>query len=484
MARQFITILTLSTALVLLFQNCSGSFSGSTSNKNNSGALIFTALACPGGTLAGDVIITENNSIAMDCAIAGNLTVTNGATLQIDYSSSSNSVFVIRGDVTVDSTSKLIVFGHIGGGDKFVISNNFSQQRGFTASDNATISFKNIEFQTQENISASSSSLVMDFQGLGNSRLILENCNLNTSTAWLLGHFNNNASLTIIDSQGLPTENYIHDSATVKISGPSTHTGVWLDAEGAVGTISLPDQNSPYTWKIGRNNGLNVGWLFENSNASTGIGVEVRTGTSLEIIGHGTSAPLTGELKIGYFVENATENLVGLDVGIQNKIISPRLKLTDVQMGPIAWQIYPGAGSTVNIINSKINEIGISGQNSIVTVTNSILQLAVLAAMAPGSQLNITNSQIWNQMIQAANGGQVQITSSPIYGTLFFSSSASSTIAIYNSSFNNNPTGCTQSNMINISTGQPQCNPFRPSGAPAKMGPGQVTCTLTSGCSF
>jgi hypothetical protein len=41
--------------------------------------------------------------------------------------------------------------------------------------------------------------------------------------------------------------------------------------------------------------------------------------------------------------------------------------------------------------------------------------------------------------------------------------------------FFQNPTGCTGNNMINLATGQPNCNPFIPPGFPQNLSPAAVT---------
>lgn len=478
------------------FQNCTNTFSppqqGAAATPNtdtgstdpNPPPIPSVTLACAGGIHTGALVVNVNTVLTESCIIAGDLTVKNDAVFQVDYSSKSNNRFIVRGNVLAESNSQLVINGKPGGDNHFVIANEYSQQRNMMSKGSATISIKQMELRTQEQIVAANGSLDVNYNAYDTSKLIVENSKLVLETAWLLAYFHDSSQLKIIDSQGIPSENYIYDSSNIKVSGPTTHTGFWLNALGAKGILNLPDMNSPFSWKVGKANGLDVGWLLDIENSQPGLGIEIRTGTDLEINGNGTSAPIGGELKIGYYIENASETLVGLDVGIQNRRISPRLKLNNVQLGPIAWAIYPGENATVNIQNSKINEIGISGMNTNVSVSGSILQLAVLGVMAPTSQMNITNSDIWNQSIRADGGGKVNITGSQIHGSQFLAISTGSTIAISNSAFFANPSGCTQGTMVNMTTGEPQCNPFRPPGMPTKAGSGQVTCQNTSNCNF
>ena len=77
---------------------------------------------------------------------------------------------------------------------------------------------------------------------------------------------------------------------------------------------------------------------------------------------------MTGELKISYFVVDQRETLDGLKSGLQNRKVGDQLTLNDVQLGPIAWQIYAGDNADLTIKNSTINEIGIFGHNAKVQV--------------------------------------------------------------------------------------------------------------------
>ena len=227
-----------------------------------------------------------------------------------------------------------------------------------------------------------------------------------------------------------------------------------------------------------------MGWSLQVDDAQPGIGIEVKPASALTIIGNGAQAAVTGELKISYFVIGSRETLDGLKAGLQNCQISDRLTLKDVQLGPIAWQIYVGDNADLTIENSTINELGIFGRNAKVRVERSVLQLAVLAALGPGSSLDIRDFDVWNQTIEVANKGKVSIVGSRIYGTLFHTRDSGSNISIEGGSFEENPARCTQATMVNIATGQPKCNPFRPPGMPRAEGAGKVECAGTEGCTW
>ena len=148
------------------------------------------------------------------------------------------------------------------------------------------------------------------------------------------------------------------------------------------------------------------------------------------------------------------------------------LTLTNVNLGFFAWQIYCENNSgLVTIQNSVVNEIG-ALQNSNVQVINSTLQLGDLASAAPGSQLLVNNSDVWNHVVQAMNGGNLTIENSTIHGNYFTASGCTgadcSTIALTNDTEENNGTQSTCSgNNIFQANGIPNCDPLNPLEAPS-----------------
>lgn len=423
-------------------------------------------------------------TIADHCTIQGDLVVKGDAVLEVDYSNKQGARFVVEGNVIVEGNSTLWVHGQAGARGVFVVDNDFSQQRSMISKDAATIKLEHVEFETQATIDPGKGSVYMSYEAKDRSGLIVDDSKVVGERAWLLANFFNTSSLRAINTDHLPNEIYVHDSSTIRVSGSRTQTGVWLDAGGAQGTLTLPDVSGPYTWTAGNGAGLNVGWTLEVDDAQAGLGVEIRPGSSLTINGRGARAPVTGELKIAYFVVGGNETLQGFNAGLQNRQVSDRLTLNDVQLGPIAWQMYAGDDANLTITGSTINEVGIFGKNAVVKVEDSILQLAVLAALGPGSTLEIRDSESWNQSIEAANNAKVTISNSSIYGSLLHARDPASVIAISGGAFHENPTGCTQNTMVNISTGQPKCNPFRPPGLPQATGDGKVTCVGTLRCTF
>jgi hypothetical protein len=429
-------------------------------------------------TVSGSVTVDE------DCTVGGDLTVTGSAVLHFDYTGRKGGRLVVGGNVIVQDHATLWIQGRPDERAVFAVDNEFSQQRSMTSTDDATIKLDHVEFRTQKSGVRSKGSVYMSYDARNQSSFEVTGSTLVAEESWLLANLHDSAKLTVADTSEVPTEIYLHDSSSAKISGTSARTGVWLDAGGAKGTLKLPDVNRPYSWQTGAGTGLDVGWSLEVDDAQPGIGIEVKPASALTITGNGAQAPATGELKISYFVAGSRETLDGLKAGLQNRTISDRLTLKDVQLGPIAWQIYAGDKADLTIKNSTINEIGIFGRDAKVRVEHSVLQLAVLAVLAPGSSLDIRDSDVWNQTIEVANNGRVSITGSKIHGTLFHARDSDSTISIEGGSFYENPARCTPATMVNIATGQPKCNPFRTPGLPRSAGAGKVECAGTEGCTW
>lgn len=442
----------------------------------------FPAQAAPpewcGGS--GARTLTQNLLVTDSCIIRGDLLITGAAYLEIDYSANPAAMFVVMGNVTVEGEAVLWAHGPIGNpAGALVIVNEYNDQRRLSSRDHALIRLEYIAFRTQLDEAQAVDSRYMSYTAAGRSRMIVDHAALDTRKAWLLGNFEEEASLSASYTVHVPTEIYVRGAARVEVSGESTQTGLWLEAGS--GTLDLPDQTQPFSWTVSRDRGLHVDWTLEIRNARPGLGVQVMPSAVLAINGRGT--PATGEVTIGYFVVGRRETLSGLGVGLQNTRIGDRLTLNNVNLGPIAWQLYVGDGAHLQITDSVINEIGIFGSGQ-VEVSRSLLQLAVLAALAPGSTLKITDSQVWNQEIVADSSAQITLRDSAIYGALLHARSPQASITIIGGRFYPNPSGCSPSVMVEISTGQPRCNPFRAGGVPTAQGSGQITCTNVVDCTL
>jgi hypothetical protein len=194
---------------------------------------------------------------------------------------------------------------------------------------------------------------------------------------------------------------------------------------------------------------------------------------------NGSGLPTTGELKVALLFANNTDIIKGLKVGLQNTTVANGqdggVTLHNVNLGPVAWQLYALMNENLFIKNSIVNEIGIGGPSQI-TVDSSTLQFGELAAVGiGGSTLTINNSAIWNQAITATNNSRIVLNNCTVTGSAFSTTDAQSRITVNGGCFYSNPSGCTQSTMVNISTGQPYCNPYIPPGFPQNLSPAAVT---------
>lgn len=380
-----------------------------------------------------------------------------------------------NGNIIIEDAARLRVVGNpSAGGDQFIIANQFSKQFTITTRDSSLIQLEDIEFKTQTGTSAQNGSIDMSYSAYGSSRAVFQNIRLQTDTSWLLANFHEQSVLEARNISEAPTEIYLNESCSVTLEGPNTHTGYWLTFSGGTNVLNLPDLSAPYNWEVSRASGHDVDWALKVVNALAGPSVILSPAADLTVNGRGV--PETGELTIGYVPGPAAETLDGLKVGLQNRSIGGRLHLNNVQLGPVAWQIYVGQPAPVTIVNSTINEIGVLA-NSNVTVDNCVMQLAVLECSGTDGVLNLINSDVWNQKIVAASNGLINITGCNVFGSEFITRTPLSRINISNSVFFENPVSQAHLGIppVDTVTGYPNYDPFAPTGPSTAQGPGQVT---------
>jgi hypothetical protein len=430
----------------------------------------------------GSYTVIGNQTITGSCIITGDLTLPNGTTLNVDLTGVATDTFVVRGNILLQGNAVLWIHSIVGStNDQFIVSNNFNSHRTITTKDSSKIQLEHVEFRTQEGNLTGASSIYMNYSAEDSSIFYVNKSWLNNETAWLLFNLKNKATFIGYEPNRVPTEMYLENSAQVQLHGTNTRTGIWLNFESITDTLNLPpNQVQPLNWSIGRgDSGLNTPWCLKLDSVSqqeVGLGVQIFPSTKLTI--NGAGVPNTGELKVAMMFANNTETIGNLSVGLQNTTvlngINGKVTLSNVNLGPIAWQLYALMNENLTIKNSVVNEIGIAGPSS-VTVDSSLLQLAVLAAVGiGGSTLTINNSELWNQEITATNNSDVILNNCNIYGSMFSTSDALSSISVNGGCFFANPTGCTQATMVNITTGQPYCNPFIPPGFPQNLSPATV----------
>ena len=231
-----------------------------------------------------------------------------------------------------------------------------------------------------------------------------------------------------------------------------------------------------FSWQVGRGFcGVSASqWFLSVDSAKPGLGVQIQPFAKLIV--NGTGLPATGEIHANLLFANSIDTVENLKTGLQNTTVAKgRLTLNNVNLGPIAWQLYAVSNETLHINNSIVNEVGVVGPANTVVADSSLFQLATLSALGGlGSTLTISNSAIWSQAIMADNTSIITLNNCSVTGS-WFSTDAQSHITVNGGCFFKNPTGCTGNNMVNVTTGQPDCNPFIPPGYPQNLSPATVT---------
>jgi hypothetical protein len=428
---------------------------------------------------SGPVTIATHTVITGGCIIDGDLTILNNGALNVDLTGAAGQTFVVRGNILLKGNAMLWV--HAAPGStvaQFIVSSSYKGQRTITTADNSRVQLENIKFSAQESNTASAGSFDVNYNAYDHSALYVYKSWLDTRVSWILCNLHNKSSLTGYEPNEVPTETYLQDSAQVALHGPGTKAGLWLNFESITGILNLPpNQSQPFTWKTGRGaGGLNTQWSVEIDTAQVGLGVQIFPSTKMTI--NGAGFPGTGELKVALLFSNNADTVKNLKVGLQKATVADGpngwVSLNNVNLGPVAWQLYALMNENLYIKQSIVNEIGIAGPSQVV-VDSSLLQLAVLGAVGLGSKMTINNSEIWNQYINAANNSTITLNNCDVTGSVFSTTNAQSSIKVNGGCFFQNPSGCTPATMVSVTTGQPYCNPFIPPGFPQNLSPATVT---------
>lgn len=443
----------------------------------------LASAAAPSLCNAGDQTLLQAVSISQSCFVTGNLNIGSGGRLVVDFSGDNSQVFAVAGNITMTGNASLQVQG-----GTFAIQQDYNRHRLVQTFGSATIVLRD----TRVSVNQGPGLKYMVYNAFDDSQMFAVNSRLDNTTDWLLANFFGHSKLTAIDAVKVPTEIYVKEASTVKVSG-TTNSGIWLDlVPGMSGTINLPLQADaggnlqPFSWSVGRESPTlaNVPWQLTVAGASPGLGVESHEGSLVTINGQGW--PSNGELRISYDVESGTKTLGNLGVGLQNiNMESGRLVLNNVQLGLVAWQVYAIGNQMLTISNSVLNEVGASA-NGHVQVNDSILQFAGATALGTNSTVDIARSQIYSQTIEAMQNGVVTIRDSAIYGAALVTTEPTSRINVYDGAFLQNASGsCPFSSASMTPAGVPLCNPFLAPGASVtKAGLGVFTCTRTINCNW
>ena len=433
---------------------------------------------------AGDQIVVGYVELTGSCTINGSLTI-QGGVVKANFAAAPTAVLRVHGNVSITGTGALWVEG-----GTFEIQQDYAQHRSILAADDATIVWKS----TSVSLNQGSGVKSLIYNAHDRSKTFVVDSTLDTTHSWLISNQLEDSTLVGIRTQHVPTEIYVKGRSTVSIAEPTSYTGVWLEfASGTTGTLDLPVQTDgaghwqAYSWRVGRGTSAlaGVGWLLQIADARVGLGMESHSGSRIAVNGQGR--PTFGEIKIGYHVSGGVQTLSGLSAGLQSdKILGgDQLTLRNVELGPIAWQIYAHDRATLTINSSVLNEIGAATGGNI-TVRDSIMQFGTIASLGSGAaSIAIYNSQIHSQAIEAMRDGVVHIYDSPVFGATVIAHEALSAVNFHRGALlRNRSNACPLilDGFVDVS-GVPICNPFlAPDAAVTKAGSGQISCDSTFDC--
>jgi CARDB len=455
---------------------CTGT--GGTGSQSTTITVSATALAplqCPSGGFSG-LTLTDGsmNDLQESCTINGNLVIGGTGTNASQLNIGSSIVLTVVGNVNLSGSGALSV-----NGGTLALANQFNLQYSINAADNANISMLNGNVTTN---ALGKHNLTSAYNASGSANMQVVNATLNSANNWLLADLGGSSSL-ICTNSSVPNEIFLNEQNSVSITGPQSQQGVWLNfPSGTSGSLTLPNTSTYYTWSAGSSTGLQVGWNLTVTDAQPGIGIDSHANSNWTIIGANTGQkevtisldldPLTAPTSL-VTLNQLPLGIVGAGTPFSLTFpwsSKPQLTLNNVNLGPLAWQIYIGSGPgpvNAQISNSAINEIGVIAGN--LNVMNSTFQLAELDAAGPASVINVQGSNIWSHIIQASSGGNININNSTIHGNLFTSSGCQagicSIITLTNVTEAKNGTQSSCSGNINNiiqPNGTPLCNPLNP----------------------
>jgi hypothetical protein len=250
---------------------------------------------------------------------------------------------------------------------------------------------------------------------------------------------------------------------------------LWLDFKpGSNGTVNVPTRDYQGNYSLAFGPATGIQYSVNVSQSAGRLGLNSHPGSTMIVNGNGAAGANDADVVFGYYFENNTAPVsvsgltVGLDISRRFTDQGRNLQLSHVNINPFAWQVYVSNsnGYPVAITNSLINEVGVFPYG-VANISNSVLQLAVTAAMGPGAKLNISGTRIWSQAIQAANGGLLTIGNSQLYGNFVSAAGTGSKITMTSVGANRNGDSSQQTcapvnGFPPNDNGVPLCTPFNP----------------------
>jgi hypothetical protein len=356
---------------------------------------------------------------------------------------------------------------HMHGGS-FNIANQYKLQYHITAKGHALVDLRDMQMFTNAGVAAN---LTSSYDGFDDSRLHIENVQLDHFTSWLLCHVRDRATVETKNSPHFPSEIYPSGSSTVRIEGPESHHAVWLNfIPGSTAVLDNLPASHPFTFSFGRNTPgvTGVGYQVDVVNGTAGFGIDSFPRSNV------TVRNCRG-VNLGYHFSDVTtpESLTGLkgggpQIGIyrnQGRV----LDLEEAGTPPWGWQIYSSndhiplaSVAPVTITDSLINELGASNQGRF-EISHVQFAFAALAAVGPGSSVHVRDSIINSHTIMGNADGVVRIEDSEIFGSRV-QAIANSRILILNTALRRNEPNPKCVPVIPSLDGGPRtrCNPYNP----------------------
>ncbi len=384
---------------------------------------------CPAGSLdlgAGSFVLRTS------CLFEGDIRLSGTASLVIERTD-----VVVDGDILLSGDSQLVVRAAA-----VIIDNHHVLEHRLEARDRARLFFVASILST--NRSTPGSSYASQFVGYDRSVFYILDSKIFLPDSWLLADVRGGAAVHTIQSTNFPSEIYPHEQSTVVIEGDKSDHRVWLEfSPGSEALIEeLPGRAAPVTFSFGRNTPglLNVGYQVEIVDGIVSFGIASHPSSRVTL--RQTEAPVT----IGYYFWNVDTPQVLSGIGPLTRDVSLThqnrlLSLDDASLDSFAWQVYaasPASSSPqpVHIARSTLNEIA-ALDNGRVSVSESLIQWAVIGALGPGSRIEITGSTINAQSVVTGADGVVHIDSSEIFGSIF-QADGDSTILLSNNRLESN----------------------------------------------
>jgi hypothetical protein len=434
---------------------------------------------------AGDQIVVSLVEITASCTVTGSLTI-QGGMVRANFTAAPTASLRVEGDVSVTGTGVLWIEG-----GTFEIQQDHNQHRQMSSTGDATIVFKSTTLVVNQGVGLK----YLFYNAYERSKMFAVGSTLDRTTNSLISNHFGDSRLVAINTQYVPSEIYIKERSTITIAEPGSNTGVWLDFEdGAAGTIDLPAQADAggelqaYFWRVGRSSASlsGVGWQLEIASAFVGLGLESHSGSSITVNGQG--APTSGEIRIAYHVETGVQSLSGLGTGLRNGTLGgDQLALNNVELGPIAWQVYAHDGATLSIHSSILNEIGVAAGGHI-TVRDSIIQFGAIVSLgSSAASITVHHSQIHSQTIEALRDGAIHIHDSAIFGATVIAHESTSAVNFHGGALLRNRSNACPLILSEMMDhwGVPQCNPWlAPGAAVTRVGSGTISCDATYDCSW